>query len=181
MYIIITVQQLLQLLTGYALNKFSVLLLSLERFPDICIYCRQFSKAMSQLKYTCHRLPPPPLTFPPLTSPPPPPPKSMHQVIDIPEMSGLSLLLFSFFLFFFFFFFFLVREGGLGVRKGVSFLQLLQCRLSASGLFTNTSSNTGKMGWRKDHVLVLITDLGCVCCLNRERVSVGFIFFCVKD
>ena len=88
--IIIIVQQLLQLLTGYALNKVSVLLLSQKHFPDICIYCWQFSKAMSQLKYTSQ---------PPF--PPPLPPKSMHQVIDIPEMPGISLLLFSFSFFLF--------------------------------------------------------------------------------
>ena len=113
MYIIIIVQQLLQLLTGYALNKVSVLLLSQKHFPDICIYCWQFSKAMSQLKYTSQ---------PPF--PPPLPPKSMHQVIDIPEMPGISLLLFSFSFFLFpslfpsLSFFFLVGQGGWGLGKG---------------------------------------------------------------
>ena len=65
--------------------------------------------------------------------PPPLPPKSMHQVIDIPEMSGISLFLFffsfylsfsfffylSFFFFSFFFsFFFLEGQGGWGLGKG---------------------------------------------------------------
>ena len=92
----IIVQQLLQLLTGYALNKFCVSLLSWESFSDICIYCQQFSKSYEPAKID---MSPPPF-------PPPLFPKSMHQVIDIPEMSGFS--------FFFSSLFFFLFGGGLG-------------------------------------------------------------------